>query len=194
MSTDSRKFPARAGALILCCLLPALPAHAQQDRVDELVRDILHDVVDRTMETAREEVQKVTGVDLAQGGYASTREHQSLPRGASGEARRELRQLQQEHDREAAKLEDELHRKLEKARMEFRREAGKEDKPEKVRKKRHKLEEKVQAAYAKFNDKLDAVNRRFDRKRDRILSTERGGGRAEDGGRGAERGLDELTL
>lgn len=194
MLSVPRSFVSRSCALMLCCLLPALSVHAQQDGIDGLVEHILHDVVDRTIDAAREEVLRTTGVDLSERGYDSKREHQPLPRDASGETHRELRQIHEEHGREIAMLENELHQKLERVKEEFELETAREDQPEKVREKRHKLEEKVQAAYAKFNEKVDAVNARSDEKRDRILSKESGRGRVEGRGRDEGQVLDDLKL
>lgn len=188
------------GGMLLAALhgVPAPPAHAQQEGVGELVSEILREVVDRTMDAAREDVRAHTGVDLLERGYARNESHRSFPPDPPAEVRRELQQIEREHDREIAKLEEELHRKLERARAEFRREAAREDKPAKVRQKRRKLERKVQAAYDKFNAKIAAVNARADDKRERVLGKERGRGREDAGGhgedRGRDRGLEDLTL
>lgn len=184
MLTNTRDLAERLCPLMLLGLLSVLPAHAQQGAVDGLVAEILQDVVDRTIATAREDTLKNSSIDLMERGYGRGVEHRSFPSDASGETRRELEQIRREHDREIAMLEDELHRKLERARAQFKREAAKRGKPEKVMKKRGKLERKVEAAYSKFNEKVAAVNARSDEKRDRILSKERGSGR----------GVDDLKL
>lgn len=213
MLTNTRDFAERLRPLMLFGLLSVLPVHAQQGTVDDLVAEILHDVVDRTIDAARADVLEHTGIDLLERGYERGAEHRSFPPEAPGETRRELEQVRREHDREIVMLDDELHRKLERARAEFKREAAREDKPEKVMEKRGKLERKVEAAYTMFNEKVAAVNARSDEKRDRILSKERGGGRGReerhgpDEGRGGEgrgpvnghgqdlgRGVDDLTL
>ena len=75
-------------------------------------------------------------------------------RNASEEARRELRQLNGNHDRKIAKLEEELYRKLDKTEVGFERVAAKEDRPEKVREKGDKLQEKVDESDAKFDEKI----------------------------------------
>lgn len=184
MLINIRDFPERLRPLMLLGLLSVVPVHAQQGAVDDLVAEILHDVVDRTVDAAREDVLEHTDIDLLERGYGRGAEHRSFSQDAPDETRRELEQVRREHDREIAMLEDELHRKLERARAQFKREAAKEGKPEKVMKKRGKLERKVEAAYAKFNEKVAAVNARSDEKRDRILSKERGSGR----------GVDDLKL
>lgn len=174
MTTSARRITAAPalGAVLLALLL-ALPAHAQQGSVHDLVQNILRDVVDRAVVAARAKARESTGIDVTQRGYRKDREHRPLPHGASDESRRELRKLQQEHDRKIAKLEEELQRKLHKARAEFAREAAREDKREKVREKRRKLEEKVEASYQKFDRKVDEENARFDEKRKRILAKAR---------------------
>lgn len=162
---------------------------------------------------SNERVRAYTGLDLFERGYQQHAEHRRFPPDTSGEIRRELRQMQREHDREIEALERELDRKLDKARAEFEREAAREDKPGKVRQKRRRLEEKVNAAYAGFDDKVSAINARSDEKRERILSKargkgdrqgrgdkgrgppdERGRGRSDDGNRGDGHGLDDLKL
>lgn len=173
MPINVRVFTTRICAPMLCSLLWAAPGHAQQSTIDKLVKDIVHDVVDRTVDAAREKVVENTGIDLSERGYRKGVKHRPLPGAASDESRRELRKLQREHDRKIAKLEEELQRKLEKAKAEFEREAAKEDKPEKVREKRHKLQDKVNTAVAKFDEKVDEENSRFDEKRDQIVQKER---------------------
>lgn len=138
-----------------------------------LLEGIIQDVIGRTVEAAREEVVRNTGIDPLQRGYDPRRSYDPAPRDTSDETRRELRQLNAEHDRKIVKLEDELHRKLAKARDEFQREAAKEDKPEKIAEKRDKLQEKVDEAYAKFEEKIGEENERFDEKRWEILNRER---------------------
>lgn len=190
MWTNIRNYSERFRPLMLFGLLAVLPVHAQQSAVDDLVAQILHDVVDGTIDAARRDVREHTGIDLLERGYETGAEHRSFSPAAPAETRRELEQVRREHDREIVMLEEELHRKLERARAEFKREAAKEDKPEKVMEKRRKLERKVEAAYTKFNDKVEAVNARSDEKRDRILSKERGGGRGGEARHGSDEGRE----
>ncbi len=208
MLTNTCNFAERLRPLMLFGLLSVLPVHAQQSAVDELVAEILRDVVDRTIDTAREDVVEHSDIDLLERGYESGVEYRTFSPDSLVETRRELEQVRREHDREIAMLEDELHRKLERARSEFTREAVKEGKPEKVLKKRAKLERKVEAAYTRFDEKVAAVNARSYEKRDRILSKAEGDGRGReerygpDEGRGAVnghgqdrgRGVEDLKL
>lgn len=191
MSRFVRYFVAAAVVPSLCGMPVALPVHAGQGTIDDLVAEILHDVVDRTIHAAGEDVRRHTGVDLLERGYGRGVEHRSFPLEASDETRRELRQIQHEHDREIHMLENELHRKLERAQAEFRREAEKEDKSGKVRQKRRKLEKKVNAAYAVFQEKIAAVDARSDEKREWILGKARGRRHGEEQ---HGRGLDDLKL
>ena len=138
---------------------------------EDLLDGILRDVIDRTLDAAREEVRRNTWVDPADPADA----YQPVPADASAETRRELDQLYAEHDREIAKLEAELDHKLGKAESEFEREAAKEDETKKIVEKRAKLEEKVDKAYAKFEEKIDEKNARFAEKRDKILRERRDG-------------------
>lgn len=200
MLTTTRDFAKRLRPLMLFGLVSVLPVHAQQGAVDELVAEILRDVVDRTIDTAREDVLGHSDIDLLERGYERGAEHRSFSPDAPDETRRELAQVRREHVREIAMLEDELHRELERARAEFKREAAKEDKPEKVIEKRGKLERKVEAVYTKFDDKVAAVNARSDEKRNRILSKARGDGRGAVNGHGQGhgqrrgRGVEDLKL
>ena len=146
-------------------------ATAQSEGVLE---EILQSVVGAATEAAGREIRRNTGIDPLRRGYNPNRSYTPVPGGASDETRRELAQLNEEHDRKIVKLDEELNRKLDKAEAEFRREAGKEDKPEKINEKRAKLQEKVDDAYAKFEEKIGEENQRFDEKRDEILSKERG--------------------
>lgn len=141
--------------------------------LEELIQDIVSDVVTRTANKAQDIVNRHTGIDVRQEGYSRGRRHESLPREASNESRRELAQLRQEHVRKIKKLEDELDQKLDKTESEFRREASKENKRDRIIEKRRKLENKVDDAYAKFNEKVDEENRRFDEKRDKIIDKSR---------------------
>jgi hypothetical protein len=141
--------------------------------LEELIQDIVSDVVTRTAEKAEDIINRHTGIDVRQQGYGRGRRHESLPRDASDESRRELAQLRQEHIRKINKLEDELDQKLDKAESEFKREASKENRRDKIIEKRRKLENKVDEAYAKFNEKIDEENRRFDEKRDKIIDKSR---------------------
>ena len=151
---------------------------------DEYIGDIaaiiegaIVDVVDHTVDKAKDIVRENTGIDLTRRGYARGRDHKPLPNCASDEARRELNQLQGEYNREISKLEEELDRKLAKEEAEFKREAAKEDKAEKVYEKRGKLEKKVDEAYANFDEKVTKQNRKFDEKRGSIINKERGSDR-----------------
>ncbi len=137
------------------------------------------DVVDHTVNKAKDVIRENTGIDLTRRGYARGRDHKPLPGCASDEARRELNQLQGEYNREIHKLEEELDRKLDKEEAEFKREAAKEDKAEKVYEKRGKMEKKVDEAYAKFDEKVAKQNRKFDEKRDKIINKERGSDRCD---------------
>jgi hypothetical protein len=156
-------------AILLFSHIEAVYGQALNRDTEELIQDIVSDVINRTMDKAREVVYRNTGIDVGQEGYRLGRRHEPLPRNASDETRRELVPLRQEHDREIKKLEEELDKKLDQAEREFRREAAKEDKRDKVNEKRHKLEAKVDEAYAKFTEKVDEENRRFDEKRDKII-------------------------
>ena len=123
--------------------------------IEELIQDIVSDVINRTVDKAREVVYRNTGIDVGQEGYSLGRRHEPLPRNAPDETRRELVQLHREHDREIKKLEEELDKKLDQAEREFRREAAKENKRDQINEKRRKLEAKVDEAYAKFSEKVD---------------------------------------
>ena len=161
-----------AVALVVAIMTGSMSPWAQQptSTSQSLLEGIIQDVIGRTVEAARQEVVRNTGIDPLQRGYDQRRGYQPAPADASEETRHELRHLNAEHDRRIAKLEDELHRKLDKAEAEFRREAAKEDKPEKIAKKRDKLRQKVDKAYAKFERKIDKENARFDEKRWKILN------------------------
>lgn len=160
-----------AAALVLAAATGSTStwAHQPTSRSQGLLEGILQDVIDRTLEAAREEVRINTGIDPLRRGYDPRRRYRPAPTDTSVEARRELRQLTAEHDRKIAKLEEELHRKLDKAEVEFERDAAKEDDPEKLAEKREKLEEKVDEAYEKFDEKIDEEHARFDEKRWKIL-------------------------
>jgi len=142
-----------------------------------IIEGTIVEVVDRTVDKAKDVVRENTGIDLERRGYSRGRDHKPLPQCASDKARRELNQLQGEYNREISKLEEELDRKLDKAEAEFKREAAKEDKAEKVYEKRGKLEKKVDEAYAKFDEKVDKHNRKYDEKRDSIVNKGRGSDR-----------------
>ncbi len=161
-----------AVALALAAATGATSTWAQQptSTTQDLVDGIIQDVIGRTVEAARQEVIRNTGIDPLQRGYDRSRSYEPAPADASEETRRELRQLNAEHDHKIAKLEEELHRKLDKAEAEFQREAAKEDKPEKIREKEDKLQEKADEAYAKFEEKIAEENARYDEKRWEILN------------------------
>ena len=158
-------------ALAMAVMLSVSGASAQQPSSSQkLIDGIIQDVISRTVDAARQEVRRNTGVDLLKRGYNRSRSYEPAPADASEKTRRELQKLNQEHDRKIAKLEEELRRKLKKVEVEFQREAAKEDKAEKIEEKRDKLQEKVDQAYAKFEEKIGEENERFDEKRSKILS------------------------
>ncbi len=158
-------------AFAIAVVLGVSGASAQQpSSSQELIDGIIQDVINRTVDAARQEVRRNTGIDPLQRGYNRSRSYQPAPTDASEQTRRELQKLNQEHDRKIAKLEEELQRKLRKVEDEFQREAVKEDKAEKIEEKREKLQEKVDEAYAKFEEKIGEENERFDEKRSKILS------------------------
>ena len=161
--------PAMAVTMVLACGVSGASA---QDAIssEDYVEGIIRDVIDRTVDAARDEVRRNTGIDPLERGYDPSRKYRPAPANASEETRRELRQLNEEHDRKIAKLEEELRRKVKKAEDEFQRESEKEDKAEKIDEKREKLEQKVDEAYAKFEEKIGEENERFDEKRSKILS------------------------
>jgi len=154
-----------------------------------IIEGAIVDVVDHTVDKAKDVVREHTGIDLIRHGYTRGRDHKPLPNCASDKARRELSQLQNEYNREIRKLEEELDRKLAKEEAEFKREAAKEDKAEKVYEKRGKLEKKVDEAYAKFDEKVAKQNRKFDDKRGSIINKERGSDRCNEvrGSKGRDR-------
>lgn len=171
-------FPRVAGLAVMLLAAAAqssAQAEGASDSMQVLVDGIVEDVIDRTVEAARREVRRNTGIDPLQRGYIRDRSYRPVAAGASEETRRELSQLNDEHDRTIAQLEEELHRKLDKMETEFQREAAKEDKPEKLAEKREKLQEQADDAYAIFDEKIAAENVRFDKKREQILSKERRG-------------------
>ncbi len=161
-----------AVVLVLAAATGSTSTWAQQptSTSQDLLEGIIQDVIGRTVEAARQEVIRNTGIDPLQRGYDQRRSYEPAPADASEETRRELRQLNAEHDREIAKLEEELHRKLDKSEAEFERDAAKEDKPEKIGEKGDKFQEKVDEAYAKFEGKIDEENARYDEKRWEILN------------------------
>lgn len=147
-------------ALVVAFPVVGTPAHAQ----DDIVQQIIKDVIDGALDAAKETVRKNTGVDFSGGA------DRGIPQGSSEETERELGQLQEEHDRKIAKLEEELRRKLDKAEAEFEREAAKEDEAEKIEEKRGKLQKKADEAYEKFDEKVAEANQNYDEKREKILS------------------------
>ena len=158
-------------AFAIAFVLGVSGASAQQSRSSqELIDGIIQDVISRTVDAARREVRRNTGIDPLQRGYHPSRSYQPVPSHASDENRRELHKLNAEHDRKIVKLEKELQRKLIKSEDEFQREAAKEDKAGKIEEKREKLQQKVNEAYAKFEEKIAEENDRFDEKRNKILS------------------------
>ncbi|PJK30599.1 hypothetical protein [Minwuia thermotolerans] len=162
-----KRIIAPAGMALAAALCIAAPAAAQErSRGGELIEDIVRDVAIRVLDAAEAEIRRGRG---GIGGVGAARSYPPLPDDASDEIRRELRQLDAEHDRKVAKLEQELRRKVEKAEAEFRREAAKEDKAGKIEEKGRKLDEKVSDAYDKFEDKLAEENERYDEKRAEIL-------------------------
>ena len=162
----------RYSSLILLFSLTVSPVLAQhhQSPAEQLIGQIVQDVIVRTSEAARAEVQRHTGIDPFERGYDQHRKYSPGPANASKETRTELQQLADEHNRKMVKLQEELDQKLNKAREEFEREAAREDKTEKIQEKRAKLQEKTDDAYAKFDEKVNEENQRFDQKRAKILS------------------------
>lgn len=156
----------------------------QQAGTEQLVEDILREVVDQTIDDAKEEVRRSTGIDLKGSRHerGQDREYWERDDEYRGNQKkhknkykrdtiaRELQQLNTEHERKIIKLEEELKRELEKVRREFRREAAKEDKRGKVAEKRRKLEKKVDKAYRKFAEKMDKENRSYAETRRKILT------------------------
>ena len=158
-------------AFAVAVVLGVSGASAQQpSSSQELIDGIIQDVINRTVDAARQEVRRNTGIDPLQRGYNRSRSYEPAPTDASEQTRRELQKLNQEHDRKIAKLEEELQRKLRKVEDEFQREAAKEDKAEKIEEKREKLQEKADEAYATFEEKIGEENERFDEKRRNTLS------------------------
>ena len=158
-------------AFAIAVVLGVSGASAQQpSSSQELIDGIIQDVINRTVDAARQEVRRNTGIDPLQRGYDPSRSYEPVPTHASEENRRELQKLNEEHDRKIAKLEKELQRKLRKSEDEIQREAAKEDKVEKIKEKRKKFQQKVAKAYAKFEEKIGEENERFDEKRSKILS------------------------
>ena len=163
--------PVHVIAFARAVVLGVSGASAQQpSSSQDLIDGIIQDVINRTVDAARQEVRRNTGIDPLQRGYDPSRSYEPAPTDASEETRRELQKLNEEHDRKIAKLEEELQRKLRKTEDEFQREAAKEDKAEKIEEKREKLQEKVDEAYAKFKEKIVEENERFDEKRSKTLS------------------------
>ncbi|MBN8240812.1 hypothetical protein JF541_16745 [Marinobacter hydrocarbonoclasticus] len=157
-------------AIALAAGLSISTAGYAQSAGEQLVDDIITDVIGQTVDAARAEVRRKTGIDPLDRGYGDRDDYRPAPSDLNEESVDELRRSDSEYDRKVAKLEEELERKLNKAEREFRREAGKEDKPGKIEKKREKLDRKVDKAYQKFEEKLRKENERYDRKRDQILA------------------------
>ena len=149
--------------------IPATPTPAQAQQPtgqNRILDDFLRDVLDSTLEAATRTVEWNAGIVL------SRRVHGAIPSTASDETRRELRQLQAEHDRKLDKLERELDHKLFKAEEEYAKEARKDGHSDKHR---DKFEEKVDEAYAKFEEKVAEANETYHEKHRKIMEKERGG-------------------
>lgn len=165
--------------MTLLALSFSAPSFADKSKVnvaDRLLNDanasvesVIAEVVDDTVNKARQVVRENTGVDLRRRGYGSNSEAGFDPGEVSEGSGRKLEKLAEEHDRKIHKLEDELEKKISKARTEFERDAGKEDKADNIAEKRRNLRQKVDKAYAKFDEKVSQENRRFDKKRGNIL-------------------------
>ena len=132
-----------AVALVLAAATGSTNAWAQQptSASQDLLDGIIQDVIGRTIEAARVEVRNNTGIDPLRRGYERRRSYQPAPADTSAETRRELRQLNWEHDRKITKLEEELYRKLDKAEAEFERDAANEYDLGKIAEKQVKFEE-----------------------------------------------------
>lgn len=185
-----RKSLAFSAAVLSITILSGAAVAQQTEGTQDLIDTIIKDVVDETIDRARKEVERATGIDPLETGYERGKIHSQAPADASDETKRELQKLDEEHDRKIVKLEEELDRKLSKAREEFEREAEKEDKSDKIEEKRVKLEEKVERAQSHFEKKASEENARFDHKREHILSKSRGGDR-EDKDRGKDKKKDK---
>ncbi len=147
-------------ALVVAFPVVGTPAHAQ----DDIVQQIIKDVIDGTLDAAQETVHRNMGVEFSGGA------DRGVPEGSSEETERELKQLQEKHDDKIAGLEEALQRKLDTAEARFEREAAKEDKAEKIEEKRGKLQKKADEAYDKFDEKVAEANKNYDEKREKILS------------------------
>ena len=158
-----------AAAMATALALGSGPLMAQSSSAQHLVEEIIEEVTHHTLEALHEVLLRNTGIDPLVRGYIWGRSYHPVPSGASDEVRRELWQLNEEHDRTIGKLEEELQRKLEQAVDEFRREAAREDKVEKVREKRGRFHETVDHAFDVFEEKVAEENARYDEKRDQIL-------------------------
>ena len=166
-----------AVGLVLAAAPVATSVSAQQptSTSQNLLEEIIQDVIGRTIEAARAEVGRNTGIDPLRRGYDPKRNHGPAPTDATKETRRELHQLNAKHDRKIAKLEKELHRKLDKAEAAFEREAAKDGKTKKIAEKRNKLQKKVDKIYVKFEEKIAEANEKYDEKRDKIIRKARSG-------------------
>lgn len=157
--------------LIVCLSQVAYSAERVIDNT--IMEDFVREVVDQTIDIAKQTVEKNTGIDLSKGGSEKEKREEknenSFSKDVSGKVQRELNQLDEEHDRKIVKLEEELNRKLSKEREKFSRKAGEKKKSKKNGKKRRKLEEKINKAYSKFDEKIDEENKRYEKKRNKIL-------------------------
>ena len=131
-----------AVALVLAAATGSTSAWAQQptSASQDLLDGIIQDVIGRTIEAARVEVRNNTGIDPLRRGYDRRRSYQPAPADTSAETRRELRQLNWEHDRKITKLEEELYRKMDKAEAEFERDAANEYDRGKIAEKQDKFD------------------------------------------------------
>jgi len=168
-SRSRRQGPAAfAGAVLLglAVLLPAAagPAAAQEDPVQNVIRDVILPALDSMDRTVRDN----------SGAALSDRVYGPVPGGLSPKARRELRRLQVEHDCKVAKLEIDLQERIDKAQEEFKKDAAKEHRQRKLAEKRDKLADKVDEAYRKFERKVAEANESYREKRRKILRGARG--------------------
>ena len=157
--------------LIVCLSQVAYSAEKANDNA--IMEKFVREVVDQTIDIAKQTVEENTGIDLSKGGSEKEKREEknenSPSKYVSGKDQRKLNQLNEEHDRKIVKLEEELNRKLSKEREKFSRKAGKKKKSKKNGKKHRKHEEKINKAYSQFDQKIDEENKRYEKKRNKIL-------------------------
>ena len=86
-------------AFAIAVVLGVSGASAQQPSSSQgLIDGIIQDVINRTVDAARQEVRRNTGIDPLQRGYDPSRRYEPARTGASEETRRELHKLNEEHD------------------------------------------------------------------------------------------------